>query len=258
LANLFFIGTSSGKTSATRNHSSIFIFTSNYNLLIDAGDGISKAFLLHGIDFNLIDGILLSHFHPDHYTGLASLIVQMKMYGRKKVLSIYINSCLEKAIKKFITNSYLFPDKLGFGINYHSFQNNVQIRVSDGINFLPRENSHLASVSESKKNSGLCFSSSSFLFDIGNKKIFYTSDIGFEKDLNLFDDYLPDYFISEITHVEAENVINKLKDFSNSPQIIFSHYSDEDIVDIENFISNLIQDVKSRVLLAKDGLKINL
>jgi len=258
LANLFFIGTGSGKTSVDRFHSSFLINTSGYNLLIDAGDGISKALHKQGVEFNPIDGVLITHLHPDHYTGLASLIVQMKMYGRKKDLNIYINSCLEEAIKNFITNSYLFPDKLGFGINYHSFQNNVQIRVSDEINFLPRENSHLALVSELKKNTGLYFSSSSFLFDIRDKKILYTSDIGSEEDLHLFDDYTPDYFISEITHIKPEEVVNKSIQFEINPGLIFTHYSDEDVVDVQNYISNLSDELKSRVILANDGLNIDL
>ena len=69
MAELKFIGTGSGKTSLNRFHSSFFIKTSNYNLLIDAGDGESKALLSQGIDFNTIDGILFTHLHPDHYTG---------------------------------------------------------------------------------------------------------------------------------------------------------------------------------------------
>lgn len=258
MADLFFIGTGSGKTSATRNHSSILISTTNYNLLIDAGDGIPKAFLLHTIDFNSVDGVLLSHLHPDHYTGLASLIVQMKMYGRKKDLNIFINIGLESAVKDFLTNSYLYPDRLGFGIKYHSFDENILTQVSDEINFVARANSHLASVFELKRNSNQSFSCCSFLLNIGSKKIFYTSDVGSEKNLHLFDDNKYDFFISEITHVKPEEVIRETEKNNFGPQIVFTHYSEEDIAEAEKFISNLNEDVKSRVILAVDGLKINL
>jgi len=258
LADLFFIGTGSGKTSATRNHSSILISTTNYNLLIDAGDGIPKAFLLHNIDFNSINGVLLTHLHPDHYTGLASLIVQMKMFNRKKNLDIYVNAELKNIVKDFLTSSYLYPDRLGFGIEYHSFSENILNEVSDEIKFIARENSHLASISEKMKNSKQSFSCSSFLITIGSRKVFYTSDVGSEKDLSLFDDNNYDFLISEITHVEPEVVIGKTEKENFKPQIIFTHYGDEDIRETEKFISNLNGDIRSRVILALDGLKINL
>ena len=258
MAHLFFVGTGSGKTSLSRYHSSIIISTSNYNLLIDAGDGISKAFLQHNIDFNSIDGILLTHLHPDHYTGLASLIVQMKMYGRKNDLNIFVSSELENVIRNFITTSYLFPDRLGFRINYHPFDNDVQFKILSEIKILPRQNSHLALVSESKKGSNLSFSCHSFLMNVNNKNILYTSDIGSEKDIHLFDDYDPDYFISEITHVQPEDLIKKTAEFKNSLQIILTHYSDEDITITKKFIGSLSEDIKSMVKLAFDGLKVDL
>lgn len=258
MADLFFVGTGSGKTSVTRNHSSILISTTNYNLLIDAGDGIPKAFLLHSIDFNTVDGILLTHLHPDHYTGLASLIAQMKMHNRKKNIGIYVNTELKNIVEDFLTNSYLYTDHLGFGIEYRSFSENILTEVSDEIDFIARKNSHLASVSELKKNSGQSFTCNSFILTIGGKKVLYTSDIGSEKDLSLFDDQKYDFLISEITHVEPKEIINKVEKDNYKQQIIFTHYSNEDIAATEKFICNLNEDLKSRVNLALDGLKINL
>ena len=68
-----FIGTGSGEASLKREHSSILISSEKFNLLIDTGDGISKAILKAGIDFNSINGIIFTHLHPDHYSGLAVL-----------------------------------------------------------------------------------------------------------------------------------------------------------------------------------------
>ncbi len=94
-----FIGTGSGKISLNRFHSSFLISTEKFNLLVDAGDGISKALLIQKIDFNSIDGILISHLHADHFSGLPSLIAQMKMNNREKDLSIFANENLINFIK---------------------------------------------------------------------------------------------------------------------------------------------------------------
>jgi len=74
-----FVGTGSGKTLLKRYHSSFLIKTEAYNLLVDAGDGISRALLNQKVTFDSINGILISHLHPDHYSGLPSLIIQMKL-----------------------------------------------------------------------------------------------------------------------------------------------------------------------------------
>src|SRR5690606_40471278 len=73
-----FVGTGSGQTSLNRYHSSFLINTGGFNLLVDAGDGVSRALMHQKVLYNFIDGVLISHFHPDHYAGLTSLIVQMK------------------------------------------------------------------------------------------------------------------------------------------------------------------------------------
>ena len=91
--SIVFIGTSSAKTSLKRFHSSLLVKSHSFNLLIDCGDGISRALLSQDISLDLIDGILFSHLHPDHSAGFASLIVQMKQLKRKKNLKIFYERC---------------------------------------------------------------------------------------------------------------------------------------------------------------------
>ena len=105
---VIFTGTGSGKASLKRNHSSFLISTRSYNLLVDAGDGISKALLSARIPFNSITGILLTHLHADHYSGLASLIVQMKMNKRKEQLDIFVHKDISGTVRNFIYQSYLY------------------------------------------------------------------------------------------------------------------------------------------------------
>ena len=92
--SIVFVGTSSGKTSLKRFHSSLLVKSHSFNLLIDCGDGTSKALLSQGISIDLIDGILFSHLHPDHSAGFPSLIVQMKQLKRVKKLKIFCHKNL--------------------------------------------------------------------------------------------------------------------------------------------------------------------
>jgi len=257
MAELIFIGTGSGKTSLHRFHSSLLFLTSEYNLLIDAGDGVSKALLSNNIDVNLINGILLTHLHPDHYTGLASLLTQMKMGNRKKALDIFVNDKLVTTIRNFILQSYLFAEKMGFLIEYHSTHDNTFHKINKEISFLPRQNSHLELVSNFEKYKSQSFSSSSLLIKVNGKNIHYTSDVGSVDDLHLFDDYNCNFIISEITHIGPQNIVNAFV-ADNLEKIIFTHISDEDESLIENYILSLSENKRRKVILASEGLKISL
>ena len=258
MAELIFIGTSSGKTSLNRFHSSFLISTPNYNMLIDAGDGISKALLTQKISYDVIDGILFSHLHPDHYTGLAALIVQMKMIDRKKTLDVFINLELADVIRNFLIQSYLFPEKLGFVIEYHPLTDNVKFKINDDISFIPRQNSHLSSVSKLENYKYQSFSSSSFLLSVDDKNIHYTSDIGEKKDFQLFRNNTIDYLISEVTHIKPEDIITSFKKSDLPAQIILTHINDDDLISLQKFVIELPESLKERIIIASDGLKIKL
>ncbi|MCK5087559.1 MAG: MBL fold metallo-hydrolase, partial [Melioribacteraceae bacterium] len=94
-----FIGTGSGKVSLERFHSSILVSKKNSNLLIDVGDSISRALLNLNISINSIDQILISHNHADHYSGIASLVTQMKLLERSKPLKIFTHQLLSDNLK---------------------------------------------------------------------------------------------------------------------------------------------------------------
>ncbi|UCH66826.1 MAG: MBL fold metallo-hydrolase [Ignavibacterium sp.] len=256
MAEIIFIGTGSGKTSLSRFHSSFLISTSRYNLLVDAGDGVSKALLSQGIDCTKIDGILFTHLHPDHYTGIAALIVQMKMYNRKDQLDIFVNSELVDVIKNFLINSYLFPERMEFSISYNQLNDNNQFKINDEINVLPRQNTHLTPISELPEYKRHSFSCSSFLLGVEDKHIHYTGDIGNKDDLLLFREFNPDFLITEITHINLSDILDSLDEDNLAEKIFFTHISDEDGERIEEFLTCLPDNLVKKFVIAQDGLKI--
>ncbi len=254
---LTFIGTGSGKASLKREHSSILISSKKFNLLVDAGDGISKAFLKAGIDFNSIDGIIFSHFHPDHYTGLAALIVQMKMYNRTESLSIYVHEDLVNVIRNFLINSYLFPERLGFKIIYEPFTIKKSFIVNDEIEILADQNSHLTELTEYENYSNISFACLSFLFKVGVNKIHYTGDVGGKDDLYLFIEMKADIFITETTHISFDEILIAAERI-NPTKIILTHITEENESKLNFDLKQLPEKVRKKIIIASDGLKINL
>ena len=248
-----FLGTSSGKTSLKRFHSSILFYFEKYSLLIDAGDGISRSLINNGIKFNSIDGILFTHLHPDHFSGLPALIVQMKMMNRKEPLEIFVHESLVKVVQEFLIHSYLLPEKMGFEILYETFKDDEQLNVTRKFSFIAKKNSHLRDL-EKYQNiyPSLSMYSASFLFESEGKKIIYTSDIGSEEDLLLFGETVPELFISEVTHISPLTLHEKIEKIKPWKTIL-THYSEEEIPALNEIMSNLQNTLKEKVILAVDG-----
>ncbi len=235
---IIFVGTGSGKTSLKRYHSSLFFTFNGYNLLIDAGDGISRALINANIDFNSINGILFTHLHPDHFSGLSALIVQMKMFNRTSPLEIYIYEKHVQEVKDYLTTCNLLSEKMSFDILYNPFNDNRKFYIRQELKILPRENSHLSELKKYDKYSNRNFYCASFLFSYGNKNLMYTADIGNKNDLELFRDFKIDILISEITHITISDLIEKLV-LIDPPISYLTHITENDEVMLNNFLHNI-------------------
>ncbi|HCY74947.1 MAG TPA: hypothetical protein DHV28_03430 [Ignavibacteriales bacterium] len=251
-----FLGTGSAKTSLNRYHSSLLISSSNHNLLVDCGDGISKAILKQDIDFNSIDSVLISHFHADHYSGLPSLITQMKLFSRKNDLTILVHSSEKDFLKDFIFHSYLFTERMNFNLNIVSFDEGKEVVLADDFRFTSKLNSHLDKYKKYDKQNRLGFSSLSFLFEDNENSCIYTGDVGSESDLYLFEKQVR-FYISEITHITPLALINLQQ--KQKPQIlVLTHLDDETKEGLEVFNDKVLKSSeKYKILIAFDGLELN-
>ena len=249
---LIFVGTGSGRTSLKRFHSSILISSESHNLLIDAGDSVAKALLNLGIDFSNIDTILFSHYHADHFGGIASLFTQMKIAGRTKPLTFITHKLLIDRLKNFINSTYMFFEIAGFDVKVIGFEFDQSYKISESIKYIPRQNQHVKPKKE-LTNTELPFISSSFYFEVESKKIIYTSDIGSEEDLYLFQNVQADIFITETTHVELEGIY-KAYQILKPGKIYLTHVDDTDEKKILTWHKSLEDVERQRFIIAEDGL----
>jgi len=58
-------------------------------VLIDSGSNPILRFEQAGLDFNDLTDIIVTHFHPDHVSGIPLLLMDMWLIGRDKPLNIY-------------------------------------------------------------------------------------------------------------------------------------------------------------------------
>ena len=250
---LTFIGTGSGKTSLNRFHTSLLITEKDHNLLIDTGDGISKALLSSSVNVRSIDSILISHTHADHFSGITSLLTQMKIERRIEPLNILIHASFSDFLKKFINISFLFRESIGFELNIIEYNFDKSFNLEKDLEILPKQNSHIQSKDILTNYNWLKFVSSSFLIRNNSLNIFYTADIASRNDLFLFNEFSVDYMITEATHIDLSEIVEAMK-FINPKECYLVHINDEEL--LKNKMVKLSADNKYTLKLTYDGMRV--
>lgn len=122
-----------GKKIEYKNNNSIFLF--------DAGpsdDGVIHNADIFGIDFDRIDGVILSHGHFDHFTGLANILKKISL-SRQKSTGIDLLVHPEAFLKRW----EVFQDgrrvKMPFLDEEHLKELGALIHKRTGITFLPSD-----------------------------------------------------------------------------------------------------------------------
>ena len=255
--SIVFIGTSSAKTSLKRFHSSLLVKSHSFNLLIDCGDGVSRALLSQGISLDLIDGILFSHLHPDHSAGFASLIVQMKQLKREKKLRIFCHKNLAETLRMFLYYSFVFTERSSFELEYCEFEHGEKVVLSKDFYFTSKQNSHLDEYVDYLSKKKIGFASSSFLLILGEQKVYFSGDIGSQRDLYLFEDQKPEIIITEASHIKWENILDFIE-AKNPEKVYLTHLNDEIEKELKRKIKNLPKELEKKIILASDGLSIRI
>ena len=255
--NILFVGTSSGIVEPGRFHSSILIQTENHELLVDCGDGCSQALLNQNLSFTQnINAIIITHFHPDHLAGLPSLLIQMKLAGRKKPLTILVYHSLLLSLKKMLNFFNIFPETYPFDINIAAM-NELITKFDGGLEIIIKINSHLKPKPNTIIYDKVEFVSFSLLIIKNDKKVVYTSDIGSIDDLYLFNQNMVNCFITEISHIRVEEFVIACE-FIKAEEIVITHYQTKALKEIfdNKYISKNIDE--NRIITAYDGLNLSI
>ena len=124
-----------GKKIKYKNNNSIFLF--------DAGPsegGVIHNADIFGIDFDRIDGVILSHGHFDHFTGLANILRKISL-SRRKGSGIDLLAHPEAFLKRWEVFQDGKKAKMPFLDEEHLKELGALIHKKTGITFLPNDES---------------------------------------------------------------------------------------------------------------------
>ena len=104
------LGSGSGLPEVDKHHSGLLVKTKEQHILIDCGDGCSKRLLQHSIK---PDAIMITHYHPDHVSGLFLVLQMLYLAGRTKQLMLFLPE-RPSVVMDILHIMYTFVEKFGF------------------------------------------------------------------------------------------------------------------------------------------------
>jgi ribonuclease BN (tRNA processing enzyme) len=152
------VGCSDAFGSGGRFQTCFMIESGSRKLLLDCGASTVTALKVRGIDFNTVDGVMLSHLHGDHFGALPFLLLESQFHlQRTRPLRIAgppgtrerLTAAMEVFFPLSSSNAWRFPleveeiapgvpaEVLGFGIRtaevvHQSGAPSTAVRLSDG------------------------------------------------------------------------------------------------------------------------------
>lgn len=210
-------GSASGMPELNKRHSCVYIKKDGISFMLDCGEGASQAFLENNYSFEEPDFIVISHYHPDHITGIYMLIQLLYLKQRKKTLQIFLPEN-EELFKETLKLFYLFTERLTYKIEFYSTQ-----EIQNYYPFISAfKTNHLIGYKELVEKKGYDNQLNSFGLNIehNNKKISYTSDI---KSISKITEYLENsnFCIIDAIHPRPEEFL-MLEDLIRD-KIILTH-----------------------------------
>lgn len=81
--NFTVLGSGSSYPSTSRGAPCHVVSCHDRSILLDAGEGCTRALQTAGIDFTDLDAICITHFHTDHVGGFVPLLFAMNLFARR-------------------------------------------------------------------------------------------------------------------------------------------------------------------------------
>jgi len=93
------LGTGGTLPLADRALSSLYVRENGRGMLIDCGEGTQVGIRKLGWGFRCLEGLLLTHFHGDHCTGLAGLLLSLEKAGKTETFHIWGPKGLKRVVE---------------------------------------------------------------------------------------------------------------------------------------------------------------
>jgi hypothetical protein len=179
-----FLGTADGHTSALRDHSGILLEAAEGHLLLDCGADVAQYLLGKKYSPDVPHAIWLSHMHSDHNGQITSLIQSLWLLKRKATLHFFGPAGVMRAMKEWLERCLLFPDLIGFDIEWHSVKPGKPV-VDGHFTLTAFPTDHLNGLAKQFQAGypDTCFDCYGALVEYAGRRYIYSADLAHPREL---------------------------------------------------------------------------
>ncbi len=129
MSKITFLGTASAVPNKFQQNTHFIVESNDHVILVDCTGNPVVRLEQAGIDPLSISDLFLTHFHPDHVSGVPLLLMDLWLMGRKKPLSIFgltvVINRMEQMMQLFDWETWeeLYP------IEFHRLPNNEKMHI---------------------------------------------------------------------------------------------------------------------------------
>lgn len=211
------LGTGPGMPKAENHLSSLYVEQAGKRFLFDCGEGTSRQLLKHKLDGNILDAVFISHFHPDHISGIYMLLQMLYLQKRTRPLALFLPEQSE-FFERTLWFMYTFKEKFAFELGIYDCRDCGKMFPE----VFAKPTDHLLGYHDivEERNLPNKMHSYSFRIDSPDGALVYTADI---QTTDVIADILENCHtaIVDAQHPEMEQIL-KLRD-SDIGRIILTH-----------------------------------
>lgn len=143
MADICILGTGGTLPKPERHLASVLLRHQGHSVLFDCGEGTQIAIKKAGLHFKPIDVICISHFHADHISGLAGLLLTMGNEGREEPVTVVTPPGGSEVIRALTVIAPDIPFKLS--VNEYGGEPSFSVKITDDASLYVAEAMHSVS-----------------------------------------------------------------------------------------------------------------